>query len=47
GWVQGCGHGVVTVRFETRATGPGRTHTFGVSDGDLRRADPLDSLAWV
>ncbi|WP_419228666.1 DNA polymerase IV [Gordonia sp. CPCC 205515] len=46
GWVQGSGHGVVTVRFETRGTGPGRAVTYGVDDPDLRRADPLDSLAW-
>ncbi|MDO5668836.1 MAG: DNA polymerase IV [Corynebacterium sp.] len=46
GWVQGTGHGIVSVRFETRATGPGRTHTFDVDDPELVPADPLDSLAW-
>ncbi|WP_457590113.1 DNA polymerase IV [Gordonia aurantiaca] len=46
GWVQGSGHGVVTVRFETRTTGPGRTRTFAVDDPDLRPADPLASLEW-
>ncbi|MFE0749579.1 DNA polymerase IV [Gordonia sp. NPDC058843] len=46
GWVQGSGHGVVTVRFETRTSGPGRTRTFPVDDPDLRPADPLDSLEW-
>lgn len=46
GWVQGAGHGVVTVRFETRATGPGPARTLGAADPGLRRADPLDSLAW-
>lgn len=46
GWVQGSGHGVVTVRFETRATGPGIARTFGADDPDLGRADPLDSLDW-
>nr|WP_035717856.1 DNA polymerase IV [Gordonia terrae] len=46
GWVQGSGHGVVTVRFETRTSGPGRTRTFAVDDPDLRPADPLDSLEW-
>nr|WP_325064857.1 DNA polymerase IV [Gordonia mangrovi] len=46
GWVQGSGHGVVTVRFETRATGPGRARTFPADDAALRRADPIDSLAW-
>ena len=46
GWVQGTGHGIVSVRFETRATGPGFTRTFPVDDPDLRAADPLASLAW-
>ncbi|MGB3303215.1 MAG: DNA polymerase IV [Gordonia sp. (in: high G+C Gram-positive bacteria)] len=46
GWVQGGGHGFVTVRFETRATGPGRAHTFRLPEPTLVRADPLDSLAW-
>ena len=46
GWVQGSGHGVVTVRFETRVTGPGRAVTFPLPEPWLRRADPLDSLAW-
>lgn len=46
GWVQGAGHGIVSVRFETRATGPGFTRTFPVDDPDLRPADPLASLAW-
>ncbi|SIS20460.1 DNA polymerase IV [Williamsia sterculiae] len=46
GWVQGCGHGVVTVRFETRGTGPGRAHTFPVDSAPLVVADPLDSLDW-
>lgn len=46
GWVQGAGHGIVSVRFETRATGPGFTRTFPIDDPDLRAADPLASLAW-
>ena len=46
GWIQGTGHGWVTVRFETRATGPGRTRTLRVDDADLSAADPVDSLAW-
>jgi DNA polymerase IV len=46
GWVQGAGHGIVSVRFETRATGPGFTRTFPIDDPDLRPADPLASLAW-
>ena len=45
GWVQGAGHGRVTVRFETRSTGPGRAVTFAADDPDLARADPLGSLA--
>ncbi len=47
GWVQGGGHGVVTVRFETRATGPGRAVTFRLPEPALVVADPLDSLAWT
>jgi DNA polymerase IV len=49
GWVQGAGHGVVTVRFETRGSGPGPARTFpaGPSDtGGLEPANPLDSLDW-
>ena len=46
GWIQGAGHGVVSVRFETRATGPGRTKSFAADDPDLMPGDPLDSLAW-
>jgi DNA polymerase-4 len=44
GWVQGAGHGVVTVRFETRSTGPGPARTFAADDPSLAPADPLDSL---
>lgn len=44
GWVQGTGAGVVSVRFETRSTGPGPTRTFTVDDPDLSPADPLRSL---
>jgi DNA polymerase IV len=47
GWVQGAGHGVMTVRFETRATGPGPTRTFPVDAADIVRANPVDSLAWA
>ena len=46
GWVQGAGHGVMSVRFETRGSGPGMMRTFGDDIPDLRRADPLDSLDW-
>jgi DNA polymerase-4 len=45
GWVQGAGHGRVTVRFETRTSGPGRARTLAADDPDLARADPLASLA--
>ncbi|CAM4351998.1 DNA polymerase IV [Nocardia ninae] len=44
GWVQGGGYGVVTVRFETRSTGPGPARTFAADDPGLSRADPLHSL---
>ncbi len=44
GWVQGAGLGVVTVRFETRSTGPGPARTFAAGDAALTRADPLRSL---
>ncbi len=44
GWVQGAGYGVVTVRFETRSTGPGPARTFAADDTKLAPADPLDSL---
>ncbi|PTR32213.1 DNA polymerase-4 [Rhodococcus sp. OK519] len=44
GWVQGAGHGVVTVRFETRTTGPGPSRTFDDADCDLVVADVIDSL---
>jgi DNA polymerase IV len=46
GWVQGAGHGVVTVRFETRGSGPGPARTFSADTGDVITADPLDSLDW-
>jgi DNA polymerase-4 len=46
GWVQGAGHGVMTVRFETRSTGPGLTRTFPVDEAPVTRANPVDSLDW-
>lgn len=46
GWVQGSGHGVMSVRFETRASGPGVMRTFPVTDPEITRGDPLDSLDW-
>ena len=45
GWVQGAGHGRVTVRFETRSTGPGRARTLAADDPALRPADPFGSLS--
>ncbi len=46
GWVQGAGHGVVTVRFETRGSGPGQARTFPADTDDLVGANPVDSLDW-
>ncbi len=46
GWVQGAGHGVVSVRFETRSSGPGPTRTFAADNPALVRANPVDSLDW-
>ena len=46
GWVQGSGHGVVTVRFETRSSGPGPVRTLAVETPELLRANPVDSLDW-
>jgi DNA polymerase IV len=44
GWVQGSGHGRVTVRFETKGTGPGQARTLAAADPELTPADPLASL---
>jgi DNA polymerase IV len=46
GWIQGAGHGVMTVRFETRASGPGPARTFPDDTPEVRKADPVDSLDW-
>jgi DNA polymerase IV len=46
GWVQGAGHGVATVRFETRGSGPGPVRTFACDDGELTSANAVDSLDW-
>ena len=40
GWVWGSGRGVVTVRFETAETGPGRVLSFAVTDPALRPFRP-------
>ena len=36
----------MTVRFETRATGPGAAHTLPHDSSEVTRADPMDSLDW-
>ena len=46
GWVQGAGHGVVSVRFETRSSGPGPMRTFDIATPELVSASPADSLDW-
>jgi DNA polymerase IV len=49
GWVQGAGHGVVTVRFETRGSGPGPARTFpsgATGSAEISPANPVDSLDW-
>ena len=46
GWIQGAGHGVMTVRFETRSTGPGPVYTFPDNIPGVDRANPVDSLDW-
>jgi DNA polymerase-4 len=51
GWVQGAGHGVVSVRFETRLSGPGVMRTFAAGSverdsAELSSANPVDSLDW-
>jgi DNA polymerase IV len=46
GWVQGAGHGVMTVRFETRSSGPGPVRTFADSTPEIDRANPVESLDW-
>lgn len=46
GWVQGAGHGVMTIRFETRASGPGIARTFRADLAEISRANPIDSLDW-
>ena len=38
---------MVSVRFETRSSGPGIMRTLPIATSGLARADPLDSLDWV
>lgn len=44
GWVWGTGLGRVTVRFETRRTGPGPIRTFAIDDPALSVPDTLPPL---
>lgn len=46
GWVQGSGHGIVTVRFESRTSGPGRMITLKEDDEHLRPCSAVCSLDW-
>ena len=46
GWVQGAGHGVVTVRFETRARARARRERSPSDTDDITPANPVDSLDW-
>lgn len=46
GWIQGAGHGVMTVRFETRTTGPGPARTLPEDAPEVTRTNPVDSLDW-
>jgi DNA polymerase-4 len=46
GWIQGAGHGVMTIRFETRSTGPGPVYTVPDDTPGIERANPVDSLDW-
>ncbi|WP_424214885.1 DNA polymerase IV [Streptomyces sp. BI20] len=41
GWVQGSGHGWITVRFERPGPVPGRSRTFRTSDPELSAGEPL------
>jgi len=46
GWVWGSGLGRVTVRFETRLTGPGPVRSFSSDDPLLARPEALVALPW-
>lgn len=46
GWITGLGQGIMTVRFETRATGVGKSRSFALADPAISPAEPLASLAW-
>lgn len=47
GWVWGTGLGRVTVRFETRHTGPGPVRTFLEDDPALQLAKELPDLPGI
>jgi DNA polymerase-4 len=36
----------MTIRFETRASGPGIARTFRTDLAEISRANPIDSLDW-
>lgn len=36
----------MTVRFETRSSGPGQVRTFPIDEPEITRADPVESLDW-
>lgn len=46
GWVQGSGHGIVSIRFESRSSGPGRMLTLAEADPELRTCSGVCSLDW-
>ena len=46
GWVWGSGHGVVTVRFESRSSGVGLVRSLSVDDERLHRA-PIAPMSWA
>ncbi|MFB9620419.1 DNA polymerase IV [Brooklawnia cerclae] len=46
GWVWGAGHGIVTVRFESRLTGVGPVRSLAADDPRLRAVGPLP-MTWA
>ncbi|SER58188.1 DNA polymerase-4 [Propionibacterium cyclohexanicum] len=46
GWVWGSGHGVVTVRFESRGSGVGPVRSLSADDPGLHRAE-IAAMAWA
>lgn len=43
GWIQGVGERWMTVRFETRQSGPGKAVTLSIDDPNVRACTPEDS----